>query len=56
MNRAETRMISAALALQIAKTELAEAQREFDEAATALRVQGYHLNHKIMETSGDVPS
>jgi hypothetical protein len=55
MTRAETRVISAAIELQRAKSDLIEAEREFHEAVTAILLLGMHLDPRIMEVSGEDP-
>lgn len=56
MTRAEVRVLAAAIELQHAKTDLANAEREFNEAVTAVRKLGLHLDPRVMEVCGDDPA
>lgn len=53
MTRAEVRVLAASIKLQRAKTDLADAEREFNEAVHAVRILGMHLDPRGMEVSDD---
>ena len=53
MTRAEVRVLAASIKLQRAKTDLADAEREFNEAIVAVRILGMHLDPKVMKVCGD---
>lgn len=55
MTRAEVRLLAASIEYQRAKSDLAEAEREFNEAITAVRLLGMHLDPKVMEVCGEIP-
>jgi hypothetical protein len=55
MTRAEVRVLAASIELQRAKTDLADAEREFNEAVTAVRLLGMHLDPRVMEVCGEAP-
>lgn len=56
MTRAEVRVLAASIEYQRAKSDLVEAEREFNEAVTAVRLLGMHLDPRVMEVCGDMPS
>lgn len=56
MTRAEVRVLAAAIEYQRARCDLAEAEREFNEAVTAVRLLGIHLDPRVMEVCGDEPN
>lgn len=55
MTRAEIRVLAASIEYQRARSDLIEAEREFNEAVSAVRVLGMHLDPKVMEVCGDAP-
>jgi hypothetical protein len=56
VTRAEIRVLAASIEYQRAKSDLTDAEREFNEAVTAVRLLGMHLDPKVMEVCGDAPS
>ena len=55
MTRAEVRVLAASIKYHRARSDLAEAEQEFNEAVTAVRILGIHLDPRVMEVCGDAP-